>query len=64
METTPTTTTPETKPEKTSRKRQAAQAAPDAGTIRGDLSLSGYWAFGRTEDRFQAEKREPVGVVL
>jgi NADPH-dependent ferric siderophore reductase len=25
------------------------------------LSLSGYWAYGRTEDRFQAEKREPVG---
>lgn len=28
-----------------------------------DLSLSGYWAYGRTEDRFQAEKREPIGVV-
>jgi NADPH-dependent ferric siderophore reductase len=27
----------------------------------GELSLSGYWAYGRTEDRFQAEKREPVG---
>ena len=26
-----------------------------------ELSLSGYWAYGRTEDRFQAEKREPVG---
>jgi NADPH-dependent ferric siderophore reductase len=25
------------------------------------LSLSGYWAAGRTEDRFQAEKREPIG---
>ena len=25
------------------------------------LSLSGYWARGRTEDRFQAEKREPIG---
>ena len=25
------------------------------------LSLSGYWAYGRTEDRFQAEKREPIG---
>lgn len=31
---------------------------------REDLSLSGYWAFGRTEDRFQAEKREPVGQIL
>lgn len=25
------------------------------------LSLSAYWAKGRTEDRFQAEKREPIG---
>jgi NADPH-dependent ferric siderophore reductase len=25
------------------------------------LSLSGYWAYGRTEDIFQAEKREPIG---
>lgn len=28
------------------------------------LSLSGYWAYGRTEDRFQAEKREPIGKIL
>ena len=35
----------------------------DRGVPREDLSLSGYWALGRTEDRFQAEKREPVGVV-
>ena len=27
------------------------------------LSLSGYWAYGRTEDRFQAEKREPIGKI-
>ena len=27
------------------------------------LSLSGYWASGRTEDVFQAEKREPIGQV-
>ena len=27
------------------------------------VSLSGYWAFGRTEDRFQAEKREPIGQI-
>ena len=25
------------------------------------LSLSGYWASGRTEDVFQAEKRESIG---
>ncbi len=30
---------------------------------REDLSLSGYWAHGRTEDRFQAEKREPIGQI-
>jgi NADPH-dependent ferric siderophore reductase len=29
----------------------------------GQLSLSGYWAYGRTEDRFQAEKREPIGKI-
>ncbi|MEB4616507.1 siderophore-interacting protein [Leucobacter sp. M11] len=28
------------------------------------LSLSGYWAYGRSEDRFQAEKREPIGKIL
>ncbi|WP_213816546.1 siderophore-interacting protein [Glaciihabitans sp. dw_435] len=33
------------------------------GLTRERLSLSGYWARGRTEDRFQAEKREPVGVI-
>lgn len=31
---------------------------------RSDLSLSAYWALGRAEDRFQAEKREPVGVIF
>ena len=34
------------------------------GVQRSELSLSGYWARGRTEDRFQAEKREPIGVIL
>jgi NADPH-dependent ferric siderophore reductase len=27
------------------------------------LSLSGYWASGRTEDVFQSEKRQPVGQI-
>lgn len=27
------------------------------------VSISGYWAYGRTEDRFQAEKREPIGQI-
>ncbi|MFT4219386.1 MAG: SIP domain-containing protein, partial [Microbacterium sp.] len=31
---------------------------------RAQVSLSGYWARGRTEDRFQAEKREPVGQIF
>lgn len=29
----------------------------------GRLSLSGYWAYGRNENRFQAEKREPIGQI-
>ena len=33
------------------------------GVARARFSLSGYWAYGRTEDRFQAEKREPIGVI-
>ena len=28
---------------------------------RDRISISGYWARGRTEDVFQAEKREPIG---
>ena len=36
----------------------------ERGLPKDQLSLSGYWAAGRTEDRFQAEKREPIGVVL
>ena len=41
---------------------KAARAALRDRLSEGDeLSLSGYWAYGRTEDRFQAEKREPVG---
>ncbi|MBP2437123.1 siderophore-interacting protein [Microbacterium amylolyticum] len=31
---------------------------------RSQVSLSGYWARGRNEDRFQAEKREPIGQIL
>ncbi|MCG7416596.1 siderophore-interacting protein [Microbacterium sp. ACRRU] len=34
------------------------------GLERAQVSLSGYWAYGRTEDRFQAEKREPIGKIL
>lgn len=34
------------------------------GLERRQLSISGYWAHGRSEDRFQAEKREPIGEIL
>ncbi len=48
--------------------REAMKAIRDVlksrQVARADLSLSGYWAYGRTEDRFQAEKREPVGLIL
>jgi len=33
----------------------------ERGLARSQVSLSGYWARGRTEERFQAEKREPIG---
>ncbi|MET0297487.1 MAG: siderophore-interacting protein [Microbacterium sp.] len=36
----------------------------DRGLERSQVSLSGYWARGRTEDRFQAEKREPIGQIF
>ncbi len=36
----------------------------ERGLDRAQVSLSGYWARGRTEDRFQAEKREPIGQVI
>jgi len=31
---------------------------------KSDMSLSAYWALGRAEDRFQEEKREPIGVIF
>ncbi len=30
---------------------------------REQISISGYWAYGRNEDRFQSEKREPIGTI-
>jgi NADPH-dependent ferric siderophore reductase len=33
------------------------------GLERGQVSLSGYWAKGRVEDDFQAEKKLPIGQV-
>ncbi|NYE96328.1 NADPH-dependent ferric siderophore reductase [Psychromicrobium silvestre] len=34
------------------------------GLTKNQVSLSGYWARGRTEDRFQAEKRQDIGKIL
>jgi NADPH-dependent ferric siderophore reductase len=33
------------------------------GLERRQVSLSGYWAQGRVEDVFQAEKKLPVGQI-
>ncbi|MDG4825370.1 siderophore-interacting protein [Asanoa sp. WMMD1127] len=35
----------------------------DRGVPREAISISGYWARGRTEDAFQAEKRDPIGQI-
>jgi NADPH-dependent ferric siderophore reductase len=43
---------------------KAVRAAIKARLGDGDqLSLSGYWAAGRTEDVFQSEKRQPIGQI-
>ena len=33
------------------------------GLERSQVSLSGYWAMGRVEDDFQAEKKLPIGEI-
>lgn len=35
----------------------------ERGIDRTDLSLSAYWAYGREEDTFQAEKQLPIGQI-
>jgi len=43
---------------------KAVRATLKARLGDGDqLSLSGYWAAGRTEDVFQSEKRQPIGQI-
>jgi NADPH-dependent ferric siderophore reductase len=43
---------------------KAVRAALKTRIGDGDqLSLSGYWAYGRTEDVFQSEKRQPIGQI-
>lgn len=48
--------------------RESMKAVRDVlktrGIERSQLSLSGYWARGRSEDAFQSEKREPIGKIL
>lgn len=34
------------------------------GLDRKQMSLSAYWAYGRAEDEFQAEKRTPIGKIF
>lgn len=36
----------------------------ERGVARADLSLSAYWAYGRSEDTFQSEKRLPIGQIF
>jgi NADPH-dependent ferric siderophore reductase len=48
--------------ERESMKAVRAVVKPRLGE-HDQLSLSGYWAHGRTEDTFQAEKRQPIGQI-
>ncbi|GAA1417777.1 siderophore-interacting protein [Agrococcus citreus] len=50
--------------ERESMKAMREELFVHRGLERTQVSLSGYWALGRTEDRFQAEKREPIGQIL
>ncbi|MET0872596.1 MAG: siderophore-interacting protein [Paeniglutamicibacter terrestris] len=36
----------------------------DRGVDRKAMSLSAYWAYGRAEDEFQAEKKSPIGQIF
>ena len=45
-------------------KKLRAYFYDEHGVDRRDMSLSAYWAFGRAEDAFQAEKRTEVGKIF
>lgn len=45
-------------------KRARAHLTDVRGVDRRQLSVSAYWAFGRAEDAFQAEKATPVGQIF
>lgn len=42
-------------------KQLRAKLVKQAGIPREQISISAYWALGRIEDQFQAEKRAPIG---
>ncbi|OIH95039.1 MULTISPECIES: siderophore-interacting protein [unclassified Curtobacterium] len=50
--------------ERTAMKAIRRLLQDDWGLEKSEMSLSAYWALGRAEDRFQEEKREPVGVIF
>ncbi|SDR02159.1 NADPH-dependent ferric siderophore reductase, contains FAD-binding and SIP domains [Curtobacterium sp. UNCCL20] len=50
--------------ERTAMKAIRRLLQDDWGLEKSDMSLSAYWALGRAEDRFQEEKREPIGVIF
>src|SRR5690606_11637893 len=49
--------------ERGAMKALRAYFTDERGLDRAQLSLSPYWAYGRREDKFQAEKREPIGKI-
>ena len=49
--------------ERESMKALRAYLHDERGIDRADLSLSAYWAYGRGEDEFQAEKKLPIGQI-
>lgn len=44
-------------------KQLRAHLVTERGIERGQISISAYWAQGRVEDEFQAEKRQPIGQI-
>jgi len=49
--------------ERGTTKRLRQVLVKEAGIPRSQISISAYWALGRIEDQFQAEKREPIGQI-
>lgn len=49
--------------ERGAMKRLRPHLTDERGVDRTQLSLSAYWAYGRKEDAFQAEKREAIGQI-